>query len=141
MKNATRQLTSLLIAALLLCSLCACSKPNKDPVDAEARLREAGYIVVKSDTAMPAHFKALECELTCMLTATKATTDKEGNAVTELVVIYYFADEENAKKGMAKVKEHAAQDKDEIGDDMWIAPKRSGEMVYYGTKAAFKATK
>lgn len=141
MKNAMRTFTTLLIAMLLLCGFCACSKPNKDPVDAEACLREAGYLVVKSDTTMPAYFKSLDCELNLMLTATKTTTDKEGNAVTELVVIYYFADKANAEKGMTKVKELAVEDQDEIRDDMWIAPTRSGAMVYYGTKSAFKATK
>ncbi len=141
MKKSMRMLLTALAAALLFCTLNACSKPNKDPVDAEASLREAGYIVVKNDTSMPTYFKSLDCELTAMLTATKSSVNEDGNTVTDLVVIYYFADKENAEKGMTKVREHAIEDQDEIEDDMWIAPTRSGAMVYYGTKSAFKATK
>ncbi len=142
MKTSVRMLALVLAVALLACCLGACTaRPAKNPADAEAALKEAGYLVFCDNTVMPRHFEQLGYDLTCTLTATKESKSSDGDTKTDLVVVYYFADKENAQKALDKVREYAAEDKDEIADDAWIAPTGSGAMVYYGTKSAFRAAK
>ena len=79
-------------------------------------------------------------DLKNVVTGTKVSEDKDGNKVTDIVVIYYFADKDNAEKALEKVKENAKEKKEETKED-WVEPTRSGSMVYFGTKAAIKAAK
>lgn len=141
MKHVARILT-LTLAVILLCgTLTACGAPAKDPEDAKAALKENGYTILESDTALPIAFKALGYDLTTVISATKTATDDKGDTVLEHVTVFYFADKDNATKAMEKVKKEAEDDKKDQDESRWIEPTQSGAMIYYGTKAAVKAAK
>ena len=139
MKTFVRVL-SLALVALTLCTMLVACAPAKDPAKAEAALKEAEYLVVNDDTITPALFKLAGYDLKNVVTATKVSEDKDGNKVTDLVVIYYFNDKDNATKAIDKVKENAKEKKEETKSD-WVEPTQSGAMIYFGTKAAIKAAK
>ncbi|MBQ2758002.1 MAG: hypothetical protein IJF31_05890 [Clostridia bacterium] len=139
MKMFARALSLALVALMLCTALVACA-PAKDPADAEAALKEAEYVVLNDDKVTPAVFKLAGYDLKNVVTGTKVSEDKDGNKVTDIVVIYYFADKDNAEKALEKVKENAKEKKEETKED-WVEPTRSGSMVYFGTKAAIKAAK
>ena len=139
MKTFVRILSLTLVAVMLCATLASCA-PASDPAKAEAALKEAEYIVVNDSTITPAVFKLGGYDLTNVVTATKTTEDKDGKTVVELVVIYYFADKDNAEKAFSKVEE-AAKEKAEQTKETWVAPTLSGSMVYFGTKNAVKAAK
>ena len=139
MKAFIRALSLTLVALMLCTALVACA-PAKDPVDAEAALKKAEYTVLNDNTVTPALFKLSGYDLKNVVTGTKISEDKDGNKVTDIVIIYYFADKDNAEKALEKVKENAKEKKEETKED-WVEPTRSGSMVYFGTKAAIKAAK
>ena len=141
MKTAVRILTLALAMVLLCGALTACGAPAKDPEDAKTALKEAGYTILESDTALPIAFKLAGYDLSTVLTATKAVTDDEGKTVVEHVTVFYFADKDNATKAMEKVKAEADSAKKDQDESRWVNPTQSGAMVYYGTKAAIKAAK
>ena len=141
MKTTVRILT-LALAMILLCgALTACGAPAKDPEDAKTALKEAGYTILESDTALPIAFKLAGYDLTTVLTATKTATDDEGKTVVEHVTVFYFVDKDNATKAMEKVTAEAENDKKDQDESRWVNPTQSGAMIYYGTKAAIKAAK
>ena len=143
MKKFVRILALCLAALMLTVSLVACGAPAKDPDKAIEALEKDGYKAVKDDKLLPGIFKIAGYSLDAVVSASKVETDKDGNKSIEHVTIYYFADKENAKKAMAEVEKYASDDKEaeETEDSNWIAPKQSGSIVYYGTKAAVKAAK
>ena len=104
-------------------------------------LKEAGYTILESDTALPIAFKLAGYDLTTVLTATKTATDDEGKTVVEHVTVFYFVDKDNATKAMEKVTAEAENDKKDQDESRWVNPTQSGAMIYYGTKAAIKAAK
>ena len=139
MKKLVRVLSITLVAVMLCATLASCA-PASDPAKAEAALKEAEYIVLNDSTITPAVFKLGGYDLTNVVTATKTTEDKDGKTVVELVVIYYFADKDNAEKAFSKVEEDA-KEKAEQTKETWVAPTLSGSMVYFGTKNAVQAAK
>lgn len=140
MKKFVRILSLTLVAVMLCATLASCGAPAKTAADAEAALKEEGYVVVNDSTVTPLIFKAAGYELSNVVTGSKSVEDKDGNKQLEVVVIYYFADKDNAEKALEKVKENAKEKKDDEAKD-WVEPTRSGSMVYFGTKAAIKAAK
>ena len=144
MKKFVRILALCLAALMLTVSLVACTAPAKNPDKAVEALEKNGYSAKKFDSGLSlAAFKALGYDLTAIVSASNLTTDDADNPIIEHVTIYYFADKENAKKAMAEVEKYANDDKEaeETEDSNWIAPKQSGSIIYYGTKAAVKAAK
>ena len=111
MKTFVRILSLTLVAVMLCATLASCA-PASDPAKAEAALKEAEYIVLNDSTITPAVFKLGGYDLTNVVTATKTTEDKDGKTVVELVVIYYFADKDNAEKAFSKVEEDAKEKAD-----------------------------
>ena len=139
MNKLVRILCAVLVAVTLCATLASCGGPSKNREKAVEALKAADYIVTDDTKGAPALFKLQEIDLDAHVTATKFTKDDEGNAVTEHVSIYYFADAENAKKAMEKI---ADDEKDQKQDnDRWISATRSGSVVYYGTKQAIKDAK
>lgn len=135
-----------LVAPLLLIVLCStvlfgCAKPAKSPESAAAELREAGYFVSEDTEVLPDVFQKLDCELTTVLSASKKIAEEKGADGIEYVCIYYFADKEDAKKALSTVEKYASEDEDDAAASEWIAPKRSGNMIFYGTKKAIKAAR
>ena len=124
MKNFVRILCLVLTVVMLCATLASCGAPAKDPADAVAALKEEGYVAVK---------------LLGVVTGVK-----DGEAV----IITYYDDADKAKAAMDKMDEAAIEDLkgklvalglSEEGD--LVGPKRSGNMIYMGTKAAIKAAK
>lgn len=143
MKKFVRILALCLATLMLTVSFVACGAPAKDPDKAIKALEEEGYSAAKDANIVPGIFKIAGYSLDAVVSASKLVTDKDGNKSLEHVTIYYFADKENAKKAMAEVEKYAQDDKEaeETADSNWIAPKQSGSIIYYGTKAAVKAAK
>ncbi|MBQ3064591.1 MAG: hypothetical protein IJC99_07340 [Clostridia bacterium] len=135
MKKFVRILTLALALLMLLATLAACA-PAKDPDKAVEALEKAEYLVNKDTRIQPALFKVAGYDLTAVVSGTKLS-DKEA------VAIYYFADAENAKKALEEVKKYAdeAKDDEEVDEKNWIAPTRSGKIIYFGTKGAIKAAR
>ncbi|MBQ9801749.1 MAG: hypothetical protein IJW51_01590 [Clostridia bacterium] len=140
MKKFVRILSLTLVVVMLCATLASCGAPAKDAADAVTALKEEGYVAVNDTTVTPLLFKAAGYELTSVVTGSKVVEDKDGNKSTEIVVVYYFADKDNAEKALDKVKENAKEKQEESAEN-WVEPTRSGSMVYFGTKAAIKAAK
>lgn len=124
MKKFARIMSLALVAVMLCATLASCGAPAKDPADAVAALKEEGYVAVKLLSVV--------------------TGVKDGEAV----IITYYDDADKAKEAMDKMDEAAIEELkgklvalglSEEGD--LVGPKRSGKMIYMGTKAAIKAAK
>ena len=55
-----------------------------------------------------------------------------------MITIFYYADAKAANDAWDKVKEEAESEKDE---DVDLIIKKSGKMIYFGTKNAIEAAK
>ena len=141
MKKFVRILSVVLVALMLLVTLTACAAPSKNAEKAIKSLEKSGYTVVHDTKVLPGIFTFAGYDLTSVVTASKTVTDKNGEKKIEFLSIYYFADKETAEKALEKVETYASEDKaeDNTAESRWVAPTRSGNIVYYGTKAAVKA--
>ena len=139
MKTFVRILT-LTLAAVLLCGMLASCAPAKDAAKAEKALKEEDYTVISDDNVVPALYKLAGYDLDMVVTGTKSVKDDEGKDKIEIVVIYYFADKDNAEKAMDDIKKDAEDAKEDENTD-WVEPTQSGKIVYFGTKAAIKAAR
>lgn len=124
-----------LVLTLSVLTLVSCFAPNANPDKAIAALKDADYKAVEDDTVTPLILAGLGVkDVETVVTGTAVIDDK-----IEHVTIIYFDDAEDAKAAWEKVKEYAEkEDKDEKDTDWTIA--KSGKMIWYGTKAAIKAT-
>lgn len=107
-----------------------------------AALKENGYTAVKSDLLGAAGLAALGIKgVDSVVTGTKTET-KDDKTTVETITIIYFTDANSAKTAEEKVTsksdEEKKNNKDE--DSNWVF-KRSGKMIYFGTKAAVKAAR
>jgi len=141
MKKMIRLLALVLVLALSVCTLASCA-PAADPDKALASLKENGYTAAKDDTVVPAALKAA-----FIVAGVKATVDEvvSGTYIGEddevqTVTIVYFTDKDGAKAAWDEVKEYAEdQKKDDEAKDWTIA--KSGNMIYWGTKAGIAAAR
>lgn len=140
MKKLSKVLAVLLIAVFLATALVACS-PNSNPDKAKAGLEKAGYSTTKFSDAISLTVTetALGCQrgdITAIVSGTKTNDDKSVDTVT----IIYFKDATAAKNCWDKAKTYLEKEekKDTESD---IIVKRSGKMIYAGTKAAIDAAK
>ena len=119
------RIISLALVALTLCALFAACAPAKDPADAKAALEEAGYVVVSTPSLIDG-----------------CTEVVRGIAAKEYIKIYYFESTEKANAAYEKVEELYDEDEDEEEEDdsEWVF-KKSGKIIYYGTKNAVKAAR
>ncbi len=125
MKTFARMLSLVLVAVMLCAALVACAKPDKDPAEAEKKLDAAGYDVT-----------VLEGEEAEMMDE-NVKTIVFGQKDDDYITIYYYEDKDDAKKIFNDLEADAKADAEEL--DVEIVCKRSGKMVYIGTKAAVKA--
>ena len=130
MKKSIIKVLSFALVAVMVCAiLVSCGGPNKDPKKAEAALKEAGYQVVLMENE-----KADEEGCVATIVASKGLTDT--------IVIAYYDTAANAKAAYAeaeKAYETAKAAYEALGID--YVCKRSGKIVYMGTKDAVKAAK
>ena len=125
------KITALTLAMLMMALTFVACAPAADPAKAEAALEENGYAVTMKDgklvevIAMALGIDDLDAQVTAV--------SKED--IDDFITIYYFETKEAADKAWDKVKEEA----EEKDDDLVI--KKSGKMIYYGTKNAVKAAR
>lgn len=132
MKTFVKVLALSLVAVMMCAVLVSCGGPASDPDKAAKALEDADYIVVKADDKVSLALyetmgvKKLECVITAY------NEDEEG------IVIFYFEDKAAANDAWETIEEEA---KEATKDEEDIVIKKSGKMIYYGTKQAIKDAK
>ena len=136
MKKTLRLLAFALLTAMLCITLASCSAPNSDPDDALAALKDNGITWAGKDAvAIPLALKVLGVDGIDTVVTGTGEIDEEFAHVT----IIYFEEKDDANDAWEKVQEYADDERDDEASD-WVC-KKSGKMIYYGTKAAIKAAK
>lgn len=126
MKTATRILCLALVSVLLCATLVACA-PASDPEKAASALKDAGYTV--DTTATKIGVKLIADDVTDVVSAVNLKTE---NAI----IIIYFESSSAAKDAEEEIKKYTDEAKSDDESD-WVF-KRSGKMIYAGTKDAVK---
>ena len=124
MKKFASVLSLVLVAAMLCVTLVSCGAPAKDPADAKAALEEAGYVVVKVDTAL---LLPDDVEATVLGT----TTDN-------YILITYYKTTDAVKDAWKDAQDEAAKLEEKYEN---IVCKKSGKMIFIGTEQAVKDAK
>ena len=137
MKKTIRLIAVAMVAVMLCLSLASCGGPNADPDDALAALKDNGINWAGKDTLLiPLALKALGVDgIDCVVSGTGKIDDEYAH-----VTIIYFEEKDDANDAWDKVQEYADKEKDDEAGDNWVC-KKSGKMIYYGTKEAIKAAK
>ncbi len=135
MKKSIVKVIALSLVAVMMCALLvSCGAPNANPDKAEKALKDNGYVVVRIDNeGLGALGLAVftAAGIDGIETAITATND-EGESVT----IFYFGESADANDVWEAVQEYSDGEKDDESD--WVI-KKSGKMIYFGTKAGAKA--
>ena len=130
MRKTLIKITALALIAVMMCAvLVSCAAPNKDPEKAKEALEEAGYVVVLNDGgALGDHFlpKGVEASLSAF----------KGD--DEFIVIAYYESAEALNEDWDDAKDDANEYADKYED---IVCKKSGKMIFIGTKQAIKDAK
>ncbi len=129
MKTFAKILCLSLVAVMLCATLASCA-PASDPDKAVSALKDAGYTAGKDTTIIPAALTVLGVKgIDAVISGTKSG---------EHVTVIYFTDSDSAKNAEEKVTKYVDdEEKDEKDDSDWVF-KRSGKMIYWGTKNAVK---
>ena len=137
MKKTIRLIAVAMVAVMLCLSLASCGGPNADPDKALEALKDNGVNwAVKDDTVTPGLLSLAGIkDVDCVVSGTGEIED-EGAHIT----ILYFEDKEAADNAWDKVQEKAEDEKKDNEDSEWVC-KKSGKMIYYGTKNAVKAAR
>ncbi|MBE6583355.1 MAG: hypothetical protein E7649_00045 [Ruminococcaceae bacterium] len=131
MKKTIIKIMALTLVVVMACVvLASCGGPNADPDKAAEALEDAGYTVMKVDDETALAFSGLK-GLTCAINAVNLEEE-------EAIIIYYFEDTEAANEAWEDVEKMA---KEEMEEDEDYVIKKSGKMIYFGTKEAVKAAK
>ena len=138
MKKAIKILVATMIIVVFSMTLVSCGGPNTDPDKALEALKENGInLATKDDKAMPLVLKGLGIDdVECVVSGTGKIDDEYAH-----ITIIYFEEAEDAKDEWEAVKKYAVEDKEEeVKDSEWVC-KKSGNMIYFGTKNAIAAAK
>ena len=135
MKKTIKLIALALVLTLSVVLLASCLAPNIDPEKAIEALEENDYTAVEDDTILPLVFAGLGIKDVDTVVTGTAVIDKK----VEHVTIIYFEEAEDANAAWEKVKEYAEKEDKEDEDSDWTINK-FGAMIWYGTKAAIKAT-
>ena len=137
MKNTLRILAVAMVAVMLCLTLASCGGPNPDPDKALESLKDNGVTFAGKDTLIiPTALKIAGVDgISSVVSGTGKIDDKYAH-----VTIIYFEEAEDAKNAFEKVEEYANKNKGEAEDSDWVF-KKSGKMIYYGTKDAINAAK
>ena len=114
-----------LVAVMVLAALVACG-PAADPDKAVSALKSNDYVAGKVTTGGYSGMVA-------MVTGTKGLLT--GNLQT--ITIYYFESTSAANDAWEKIKSDSDKDKEKNKDSDWVC-KKSGKVIYFGTKQAVK---
>ena len=137
MKTTLRFTALLAIIAIICATFVSCGAPDSDPSKAVKKLKEnnVNWAFV-DDYGLPLSLKLFGVEgVDTTVTGTGKIDDKYAH-----ITIVYFHEAKDAKTAYEKVEKYSQKNKGEADDSEWIV-KRSGKMVYFGTKEAIKAAK
>ena len=127
MKSLIKVLALSLVMVMMISMFASCfGGPNSDPDKAEEALEEAGYLV--TNTTLGYDLEGLDT----VVTGYKMNSLTDGDAI----VILYFEDSKSAKEAWDELKDAL----DEEDEDDYVV-KKSGKMIYAGTKQAVKDAK
>ena len=118
MKKSLRIIALAMVALMLMLTLASCGAPKSDPDKAVKALEKNGYTAQKTEGGE----EDLEC-----------TVIGFSEDMKDMVTIAYYKTTDAAKKAF----DEANENKDMLGEDIIV--KRSGKMVYAGTKDGIKA--
>ena len=138
MKNVLRFAAVAMVAIMLCLTLASCGGPNADPDDALAALKENGVTwAAKDNTVLPGVYKLLGVDnVECVVSGTGKIEGEYAH-----VTIIYFEEKDDANDAWEKIQKESEDDKKEADEDSEWVCKKSGKMIYYGTKDAVKAAK
>ena len=135
MKKNILKITALALLTVMICAmLVACGGPNANPDKAEKSLEKAGYEVAHADDKVEAALMGGWYDgCTDVILASK---DDDG------IYIWYFEDKDSANDAWEKIEKFAEEMNEEAEeDDLDIVCKKSGKVIYLGTKQAIKDAK
>ena len=136
MKKSFRLLTLALVAVMLCVTLVSCGAPNADPDKTLESLNDNGITWAGKDKIIiPLALTGLGVDDVDTVVSGTGEIDGEFAHIT----IIYFEEKEDAKEAWEKVQEYANDKRDDEASD-WVC-KKSGKMIYFGTKSAIKAAK
>lgn len=138
MKKTVRLIALAMVALVLCLALVSCGGPNADPDKALESLKENGVTWAGKDTTIiPLALKLLGVDgIDCVVTGTGELEDEFAH-----ITIIYFEESEDANDSWEKVQEYAEDNKDDEAEESEWVCKKSGKMIYYGTKNAVAAAK
>ena len=138
MKNILKVAAIAMVTVMLCLTLASCGGPNADPDDALAALKENGISwAAKDNTVLPGVYKLLGVDnVECVVSGT-GKIDGEYAHVT----IIYFEEKDDANDAWEKIQKESEDDKKDADEDSEWVCKKSGKMIYYGTKDAINAAK
>ena len=136
MKKTLKVLAFVLTFVMLALALTSCA-PKKDPDKAVDALKAKEYTAVKSDYLGALGLAALGIKgVDSVVTGTKVV-EKGDEKKTESVTVIYFSSKDAASDAWEKVEDYAKEQNKDKDTDWQI--KKSGKMIYFGTKTAIKA--
>ena len=127
MKKFTRILALTLVLIMSVALFASCAAPNKDPEKAKEALEKNDYEVLLVDKGLDALYKGLEAYLA-------AADEEDENGL----MVYYFESADAANEAWDDMQDEIEEMKKEEED---LIAKKSGKMIYIGTKDAIKAAK
>ena len=137
MKKSVKVLAFVLTFVVLALALTACA-PNSNPDKAVSALKKKEYTAAQDTLVVPAAVKLLTGKnVTSFVSGTKTVENKDGEKKTETVGIVYFESKADANDAWEKMQDYA-KDQNKDKDTDWQV-KKSGKMIYWGTKAAINA--
>ncbi len=141
MKKLAKSLAIVLLIVMSLALLVSCG-PNSDPDKALASLKKNEFVAGKATDAfslgvVQVAIGASNGDITAIVSGSKVAKDDENNTKGDSITIIYFKDGKTADKLWTKIEEYA-NEKNEDKESDWVI-KKSGAMVYFGTKGGVKA--
>ncbi len=136
-KTFVRLIALAVITAFACMTLASCGAllgPATDPDKAEKALEKKDYEVEVADSNTElAMFEFMGVkDLECVLTAYNEDDDEDA------IVIFYFKDKGAAEEGFEALEDYAEEAGEEVDDFVF---KKSGKIVYMGTKKAVAASR
>ena len=134
MKKNIIKITVLALLTVMICAmLVACGGPNANPDKAKEALKENGYVAEKIDSTLGlAAYSVIAGKVEAVVTG----VNEDGEAIT----IFYYENVDDAKETEDKIDKLLEKYGDDDKKSDWVA-KRSGKMIYIGTKQAVRDAK
>ena len=133
MKKTVLRIVALALLTVMTCTLFVACAPNADPDKAEKSLEKKDYEVKHADNKLEAAFMGGwydGCEEVIL-----AYNDES----KEVVYIWYFEDKASADDAWDDIEEYAEELNEEAKEEgNKIVCKKSGKMIYIGTKKAIR---